>query len=364
MSINERVINFGAGPAQLPLLVLAQIREDVTHYGTSGMGIFEINHRSKQFAAICEECEAQIRSLMQISNDYAVIFTTGGATQQFSMVPLNLLEKNGSADYILTDHWSEQALAEAQKVGTTRVAGSSKDFGYTTIPGSFSFDEKASYCHFTSNNTIFGTRFAREPDCKAALVCDASSDLMSHPIDIDKYGVIYAGAQKNLGVAGVCLVIIRKDLVERAPNSLPVLMQYRTYINSKSLYNTPPVFAIYALNLMVKWIAQKGGLAAAEASNLQKAKLLYQYLDQSNLFSGIANYSCRSLMNVTFRVKLNQAHELEKRFLQEAAQAGMVGLQGHRLLGGLRASLYNAISLGDVAKLITFMGDFEQRALA
>ncbi len=359
--MRQRAINFGAGPSQLPTTVLEQMKDDLVCFNTSGTGILELSHRSKQFSAVQDECEEVLRQLLKIKSDYSIIFTTGGATQQFSMIPMNLLRQGQVADYILTDHWSEMALAEAEKIGLTNIAASSKEQDYSTIPSNFLFSDKAAYCHITSNNTIFGTQFQDEPKPQAPLICDASSDLMSRQIDINKYGLIYAGAQKNLGVAGVCLVIVKNSLLNDINSSLPILMNYQTYSEHKSCYNTPPVFAIYALNLVLKWLVQQNGIAGIEEINRTKAKTIYDHIDHSEAYSGVAERGCRSLTNITFRINSNGKEQLEQQFIKEANHAGLIGLQGHRLVGGLRASLYNAISQREVEELVSFMADFEQK---
>jgi phosphoserine aminotransferase len=356
----KRVINFGAGPSQLPEPVLHQIKEDLFNFSASGTGIFEISHRSKTFLSLQEECQELLRQLLKIGSDYSILFTTGGATQQFSMVPMNLLKERCSADYILTDHWSEMALAEARKIGKANVAASSKEQNYQVIPIDFKFNDKATYCHFTSNNTIFGTQFQNEPPSKTPLICDASSDLLSRQIDVNKYGLIYAGAQKNLGVAGVCIVIMKNCLLKETDPSLPVLMDYQTYIKHTN-YNTPPVFAIYVLNLVLKWLRGLGGVEEIEKTNRAKAQILYDYIDQSKSYQGIAASSCRSITNVTFRIYSDQEEKLEQQFIEESLKNGLIGLKGHRLIGGLRASLYNAISLQNVNQLISFMQKFENK---
>lgn len=359
--LEERAINFGAGPSQLPEPVLSQTKEDLFNFSASGTGIFEISHRNKTFLALQEECQENLRQLLKIGSDYSILFTTGGATQQFSMVPMNLLKKLCSADYILTDHWSEMALAEARKIGEANVAASSKEQNYRTIPNDFKFNDKAIYCHFTSNNTIYGTQYQNEPPSKAPLICDASSDLLSRRIDVNKYGLIYAGAQKNLGVAGVCIVIIKDGLLKETDPSLPVLLDYQTYIKHNSSYNTPPVFAIYILNLVLKWLKESGGLEEIEKTNRAKAQKLYDYIDQSESYQGVAASPYRSITNVTFRISSDREGRLEQQFIKESLKNGLIGLKGHRLVGGLRASLYNAISEQHVSKLISFMQEFENK---
>ncbi|NLF24435.1 MAG: 3-phosphoserine/phosphohydroxythreonine transaminase [Deltaproteobacteria bacterium] len=354
-----RKFNFSPGPAVLPEEVLQIVSENILSYQDSGIGIMEMSHRSKAFLEIIKQAQDDLRSLLEIGDDFAIIFASGGATNQFSMVPMNLLSPGMVGDYILSGAWSEKAYKEAGKFGEVTVAGSSAESNYNKIPAEIKLSERSAYCHFTSNNTIFGTEFQSEPAVdlsKTVLVCDASSDLLHKKIDIKKYGLIYAGAQKNLGPAGVTVVIIRRDLLSRSSKSLPIMLNYNTYVEHDSLYNTPPVFAIYVFGEVLKWIKRQGGLAKIEQINREKAELLYAAIDASDFYIGHAEPGSRSLMNVTFRIR---QQDLEPQFVKEAAEQGLVELKGHRSVGGLRASIYNAFPLEGVKKLVAFMREFE-----
>jgi phosphoserine aminotransferase len=358
--MTNRIYNFSAGPAVLPVEVLEEARDNLLSLGKTGIGILEHSHRGKAFMALHEECITLCRELAGIPSDYQVLLLQGGASLQFSMVPMNLLPAGRTADYLITGAWSEKAAAEARRCGTVHVAASSKDRNYSYIPAKCSFSQSPEYVHFTSNNTIFGTQFAAEPAVPAGvpLVCDASSDIFSRPIDVRKYGLIYAGAQKNLGPAGVTLVIIRSDLVERGPEDLGTMLQYRTHASENSLYNTPNTFGIFLMGLVFKWIKKSGGLSGIERANQAKARKLYQYLDASSLFRATAETGSRSLMNVTF-VTGDEARD--EKFLAAARAAGLDGLKGHRSVGGMRASIYNAFPASGVDALIEVMRDFEAR---
>jgi len=361
MTTVHRVYNFSAGPAVLPVPVLEEIQRDLIALPGVGMSILEISHRSKTFEEILAKTETDLRTLGNIPPTDKVLFLQGGASLQFSMVPMNLLTAGATADYIITGAWSQKALKEAQRVGTINIAGSTEREDFTRIPrqDELKFTANAAYAHFTSNNTIFGTQWKAEPDAGAApLVCDASSDIFSRPIDISKYGLIYAGAQKNLGPSGLTVVIIRDDLVARTPASLPTTLQYSVQVENKSMYNTPPVFTIYVMRLVMKWLVEQGGLAAAERRNKEKAALIYDVIDASSFYRGHAQADCRSLMNVTFRLP---SEELEKKFVKESTAAGLDGLKGHRSVGGLRASVYNAFPEAGVDALVSFMRDFEAK---
>ena len=357
--MTERIYNFAAGPACLPIEVLEEARDNLLSLGKTGIGILEHSHRSKAYMAVHEEAEALCRELAGISEDYQVLFLQGGASLQFSMVPMNLLARDQTADYLVTGAWSQKAVAEARRCGNVHVACSSEDRNFCYIPKTCKFSSRPAYVHFTSNNTIFGTEFAGEPDVPAGvpLVCDASSDLFSRPIPISKYALLYGGAQKNLGPSGVTLVVIRNDLVEGGPKDLGTMLQYRTYAGEHSLYNTPPTFGIYVIGLVLKWIKKQGGLAAVEKVNRQKADKLYSYLDQSRRFRPTADRDSRSLMNVTF---VTQDAALDEKFVARAKQAGLDGLKGHRSVGGMRASLYNAFPPAGVDALIQAMREFER----
>jgi phosphoserine aminotransferase len=359
----RRVHNFGAGPAVLPVTVLEQVQAELLDYAGTGMSVMEMSHRSAAFEGIIQAAEADLRSLLGLGGDHAVLFLQGGASLQFAMVPSNLRGAGASADYVLSGHWSKAALKEAQKSGRARVAGSTESSSFDRVPaqGELDLDPDAAYLHFTSNNTIYGTQWSIDPEPPAGvpLVCDASSDALSRPIDVSRYGLVYAGAQKNLGPAGVTLVIVRRELLERTPGGLPAVLDYRLMAENRSLYNTPPTFAIYVVGLVLKWILGLGGLAAIAKRNEEKAALVYGAIDASGgFYRGHAQRESRSRMNVTFRLP---SEELEKAFLKEAQAAGLDGLKGHRSVGGLRASIYNACPTESVGALATFMRDFQGR---
>jgi phosphoserine aminotransferase len=358
--MTQRIFNFSAGPAVLPVEVLEEARDNLLSLGNTGIGILEHSHRGKAYLAIHEEAEALCRELAGIPSNYHVLFLQGGASLQFSMVPMNLLSPGQTADYLVTGAWSQKALAEAQRCGPTHVACSSEDRNFCYIPTRCAYSAAPAYVHFTSNNTIFGTQFSREPVVPegAPLVCDASSDIFSRPLEISKYALIYAGAQKNLGPAGVTLVIIRDDLVERGPRDLATMLQYRTHAKEHSLYNTAPTFGIYLMGLVFKWIRGRGGLSGIAHANREKAEKLYRHLDGSRMFRATADADSRSLMNVTF---VTGDASLDERFLDVAKRAELDGLKGHRSVGGMRASLYNAFPAAGVDALIDVMRDFEAR---
>jgi phosphoserine aminotransferase len=355
----DRIFNFGAGPAVLPTAVLEEAQRDLLSLPGVGMSILEISHRSKTFEEILEAAIADIRRLASIPSHYRVLFLQGGASLQFSMVPMNLLPADRSADYVVTGSWSKKAVKEAQKIGMVSVAGSTESDGFTRIPdqSELRLDPEACYVHITTNNTIFGTEWHREPDVgRVPLVADASSDIFSRPIEVNRYALIYAGAQKNLGPAGVTLAILREDLLERSPKGLPTMLDYNTHAQNNSLYNTPPVFAIYLVRLVAKWMLAKGGLEAIGRLNEEKAKLLYDALDGSGgFYRPHAKPASRSNMNVTFRLP---SEELEKQFVSQAVQHGFSGLKGHRSVGGIRASIYNAFPKEGVEALVSFISDF------
>jgi phosphoserine aminotransferase len=356
----QRIFNFSAGPAVLPRPVLEEAQRDLVSLPGVGMSILEISHRSKAFEAILHAAEADIRSLAGIGDDYAVLFLQGGASLQFSMVPMNLLPEGGSADYVVTGSWSQKAVKEAKRHGTARIAATTEGGNFVRVPDAseISWDPNAAYAHVTSNNTIFGTQFQVMPDPGAVpLVCDASSDIFSRPIDVAKYGLIYAGAQKNLGPSGVTLVIVRKDLLARAPKSLPTMLSYATHAENESMYNTPPCFGIYILGLVARWLKGLGGLSAIEAVNERKAAKLYAEIDRTGFYRGHAEKGSRSRMNVTFRLP---SEALETEFVKASTAAGLDGLKGHRSVGGLRASIYNAFPEEGIDTLVSFMQEFER----
>ncbi len=359
--MTERILNFSAGPAILPLPVLEQAQRDLVALPGVGMSILEISHRSKAFDEIIEQAETRLRELFGLPDNYRVLFLQGGASLQFSMVPMNLLTKNGSADYIVTGLWSKKAVKEAKRVGKVNVAATTEASNFSRIPqqDELKLDNGAAYVHITTNNTIFGTEWKKLPEVgDVPLVADASSDILSRSIPVEKYALIYAGAQKNMGPAGVTLLIIRDDLLELIPDDLHTMLDYRTHVENKSLYNTPNTFGIYIVNLVCKWLQEKGGLAAMQQENEAKAKLLYDAIDTSEFYRGHADFDSRSLMNVTFRLP---SEELEKQFIKEATAAGLDGLKGHRSVGGLRASIYNAFPQAGVEALVSFMKEFERK---
>jgi len=356
-----RIHNFNAGPAALPLSVLEEIQASFLDFNGSGMSITEVSHRSKWFDDVINDAVARTRRLLGLDARYQVLFLQGGASLQFAMVPMNLLAAGQTADYINTGTWSTKAIKEAQILGkTVHVAGSSEDRNFAYIPQTLNFTAGAAYVHLTSNNTIKGTQWASFPATgDVPLVADMSSDIMSRPFDPAPFGLIYAGAQKNIGPAGVCLVIIREDLLARVPDNLPTMLKYSTHAAKNSMYNTPPCFAVYLLQRILQWLEETvGGLEAMAARNREKAALLYDLLDASGFYRGTADADSRSLMNVTFRLP-NEA--LEQRFVTEALENGMGGLKGHRSVGGCRASIYNATEVAAVAVLADFMRTFEKR---
>lgn len=358
--MTERIHNFGAGPGVLPESVLRQAQQDIWNIGGSGMGVAEHSHRGKLFEKIITEAEEEARQLAGIPDNYRVLFIQGGASQQFAMVPMNLLPEGGTADYLVTGVWSEKAIQEAAKFGATHVAVSAAGSKFTRIPDAaeIAYSSAPTYVHITTNNTIYGTQWRDLPPVPEGvpLIADTSSDMFSRPIDVSKYGLIYAGAQKNLGPSGVVMAIIRDDLADRAPASLPTMMQYRTYVKERSLYNTPPTLAIYMVGQVLKWIRETGGLAAMAERNAEKAALLYDFLDQSSVFRTPVHPDSRSQMNVVFRCATD---ELDSKFLGEAGKRGMEGLKGHRSAGGIRASIYNACPRASVVALVDFMKEFE-----
>ena len=359
--MTERIFNFSAGPAVLPVPVLEQAQSEMLSLPGVGMSVMEISHRSKIFDEIHMRAENGVRDLMGVPENFHVLFLQGGASLQFSMVPINLLPKGGSADYILTGSWGKKAIKEAKHEGNANVAATTADGGFTRVPSQdeLSLDANAAYLHFTSNETIEGVEFKTEPDGgDVPLVCDASSNIMSRTIPVDKYGLIYAGAQKNMGPSGVTLVLIRDDLLGRIPDGLHTMLDYRTHVQNKSLYNTPNTFGIYIIALVCEWLKEKGGLGAMQRENEAKAKLLYDAIDATDFYRGHADTDARSMMNVTFRLP---SEELEKKFASEATAAGLDGLKGHRSVGGIRASIYNAFPQEGVKALVQFMKEFEKK---
>jgi phosphoserine aminotransferase len=361
MPTTTRIHNFSAGPAVLPLPVLEQAQRDLVTLPDVGMSVLEISHRSKTFEDVLDRAIADIRELANIPANYKILMLQGGATLQFSMVPMNLLAAGATADYIDTGSWADKAMKEAKKVGTVHVAGTTKADSYTRIPrqDELKLTPGAAYVHITTNNTIEGTEWDALPQVgNSPLVADASSDIFSRPIDVRRFGLIYAGAQKNLGPSGVTLVIVREDLIGHAPPSVPIMLDYKIHAENNSLYNTPNTFGIYILGLTVKWVKGLGGLEAIARINQRKAGKLYAEIDRSGFYKGTAQKDSRSLMNITFRLP---NEELEKTFVKESTAAGLDGLKGHRSVGGMRASIYNAFPEEGVDALVDFMREFERK---
>lgn len=357
----HRIINFNPGPAALPVEALEEARGEFLDFRGSGMSITEISHRSAVFEDVLNDAAARIKRLLKMPDNFKVLFLQGGASTQFFMVPMNLIPEGSSADYINTGSWSTKAIKEIDILKKPyKVIASSEDRNFCYIPKDFAITPAAAYLHFTSNNTIKGTQWARFPDAgNVPLVSDMSSDIMSRPFDIKPFGLIYAGAQKNLGPSGVTLVIIREDMLERVPKDIPTMLRYTTHAKDNSLYNTPPCVNIYLVQLVMKWIEEKvGGLEQMERRNREKADLLYSFMDGNDFYRGTADADSRSMMNVTFRLR---SEELEKKFVAETGKNSMGGLKGHRSVGGCRASLYNAVTLDQVRSLVDFMKDFAAR---
>ena len=359
--MTERIYNFSAGPAVLPLPVLEEAQRDMLALPGVGMSVMEISHRSKTFDEIIGGAESSLRELLGIPENYKVLFLQGGASLQFSMIPINLLAEGQTADYIITGSWDKKALKEAKRVGTTNVVADTADSRYTRTPEQheLKLSADAAYVHLTSNETIEGVEWKQLPDVgDVPLISDASSNILSRVEPVEKYALIYAGAQKNMGPSGLTLVIIREDLLARAPSGLHTMLDYRTHVENNSLYNTPNTWGIYILNLVCKWLKGKGGLKEMERENEAKAGLLYDTIDATDFYRGHAAREARSLMNVTFRLP---TEELEKQFVQEATAAKLDGLKGHRSVGGLRASIYNAFPREGVEALVEFMKEFERK---
>jgi len=356
-----RVYNFSSGPAVLPVSVLEQIQRDLVSLPGVGMSILEVSHRSAVFEQVIAKAEGDLRELAGIPANYKVLFLQGGASLQFSMVPMNLLPEGRTADYIITGSWTDKAAKEAKKVGAVNIAATSAadNFGRIPTQSEWTLTPDAAYLHITSNNTIEGTQWHNEPNVgDVPLISDASSDILSRPIEISKYGLIYAGAQKNLGPAGTTIVIIREDLLQRSSKSLHTMLNYATHAENGSLYNTPPVFAIYGVGLVLQWLRAQGGLQAIAKVNQRKAAKLYAEIDRTGFFRPTANKDDRSLMNVTFRLP---SEALEKQFVKESTTAGFDGLKGHRSVGGMRASIYNAFPEDGIDGLVDFMREFERK---
>jgi phosphoserine aminotransferase len=357
----ERIFNFSAGPAILPEAVLLEAQRDLVALPGVGMSVLEISHRSKTFEAILANTEADLRRLGGVPANYKVLFLQGGASLQFSMVPLNLLTPGATADYIVTGGWSQKAVKEAQRVGAVHIAGSTEGENFARIPrqDELQLTADAAYVHFTTNNTLFGTEWASEPAVgDVPLVADTSSDMFSRPIDVAKYGLLYAGAQKNLGPSGVTLVIVREDLLARSSKTLHTMLNYAVHAENGSMYNTPPCFGIYLMGLVMKWALALGGLTAVSAANDRKAAALYAEIDRTGFYRGTAAADSRSRMNITFRLP---SEELDGKFVKESTAAGLDGLKGHRSVGGMRASIYNAFPEAGVTALVDFMREFERK---
>lgn len=356
----SRAFNFCAGPAALPEEVLAQAAAEMLDYQGRGLSVMEMSHRSSDYVAIAETAEQDLRDLLSIGDDYAVLFLQGGASQQFAMVPMNLMGDQGVADYINTGQWSAKAIKEARRFGDVNVVASSEDTRFTTVPpqASWQLSDNAAYVHYTPNETIGGVEYSFIPETRAPLVADFSSSILSRPLDVSRFGLIYAGAQKNIGPAGICVVIVRRDLLGRAGPGVPTMLDYRTHAENDSMYNTPPTYSWYLAGLVFKWLKAQGGLVAMEQTNRRKAEKLYGYIDGSGFYSNPVEPISRSWMNVPFVLADDS---LDKRFLAEADAAGLLNLKGHRSVGGMRASIYNAVPEAAVDALIAFMKDFAQR---
>lgn len=359
--MTDRIFNFSAGPAVLPVPVLEEAQRDMLSLPGVGMSVMEISHRSKTFDEIHGRAGAGLRELLGIPQNYHVLFLQGGASLQFSMIPMNLLPPDGTADYIITGSWGKKALKEAKRVGAVNVAATMADGGFSRVPTQqeLSLNSKASFVHITTNETIEGVQWKQEPEVgDVPLVADASSDILSCAIPVDKYALIYAGAQKNMGPSGVTMVILRDDMLKHIPEGMHTMLDFRTHVENNSLYNTPNTWGIYIISLVCKWLKEKGGLAAMQSENESKAQLLYDAIDATDFYRGHADHDSRSTMNVTYRLP---TEELEKKFTAEATAQGLDGLKGHRSVGGIRASIYNAFPHEGVEALVSFMKEFERK---
>ncbi len=360
--MTKRAYNFNAGPAALPLEVLKQAQQEFIDFSGAGMSIMEMSHRSAIYEQVNNEAQELLRELYGIPNNYKVLFLQGGASTQFAMIPMNLLTPDTTASFVMTGSWADKAIKEAKLIGQTSIVASSEADKFNRIPdlSGIELPSNAAYLHVTSNETIEGTQYAAFPETgDVTLIADMSSDILSRPVDISKFGLIYAGAQKNLGPSGVTIVIVREDLVAQSPKTIPTMLRYDTHVSTNSLYNTPPSFSVYLVGLMLKWVKERGGVAATEQYNRDKTKLIYDTIDQSGgFYRGFADPASRSLMNITFRI---QSEELENLFAKESEKQGFVGLKGHRSVGGLRASTYNAVPLESCKALAEFMQDFQKR---
>ena len=356
--ITKKKHNFFAGPAILPASVLKQATSAIEDFAGMGLSILEISHRSKQFVSVVDEAVSLTKELLGLDENYEVLFLTGGASSQFYMVPMNLLPQDGTACYINTGTWSDKAIKEAKLFGNVSVLASSKESNYTSIPKNYDIPTDATYLHMTSNNTVFGTQHQVFPETNVPIVCDMSSDIFSRPIDVSKFGIIYCGAQKNMGPAGVTLVIVNKNLLGKTGRPIPTMLDYSTHIAKGSMFNTPPAFPIYVSMLTMRWVKENGGVVAMATKNEAKAKLLYNEIDSNPLFEGTTAVEDRSLMNVTFKMKNAQ---MEEAFLADCAAADCVGIKGHRSVGGFRASIYNAMPIESVQVLVDVMKNFASK---
>jgi phosphoserine aminotransferase len=353
-----KIHNFSAGPSILPQSVFEKAAQGVLNLDGSGLSILEISHRSKAFIDIHAQAKQLVRDLLQVPDSHHILFLSGGASSQFFMTAINCLPQDGKAAYVDTGSWSSKAIKEAKRYGQVEVIASSRESGYSHIPRDYTIPADAVYLHLTSNNTIYGTQFHSFPECENSIVCDMSSDIFSRPLDVSRFGIIYAGAQKNMGPAGVTLVIVREDMLGKVDRDLPSMLDYRIHIKDDSMYNTPPVFPIYVSMLTLDWLKENGGLPAIEEWNREKARVLYEEIDRNSMFTGVAVPEDRSLMNVTFLLKDNS---LESDFLARCKAAGCDGVKGHRSVGGFRASIYNAMPLSSVEALIEVMQELEQQ---
>lgn len=359
--MTQRAFNFNAGPAAIPLAVLERAQQEFVDFQNSGMSIMEMSHRGAIYEGVHNETESLLQKLLNIPAGYKVLFLQGGASTQFAMIPLNLLGSDQVASYVHTGSWADKAIKEAKSIGNTHVAASSEADKFMRIPDlqHIELPKNAAYLHVTSNETIEGTQYQQYPSTgNVPLIADMSSDIMCRPVDVSQFGMIYAGAQKNLGPSGVTVVIAREELIANSPTTIPTMFRYNTHLKNNSLYNTPPSFAIYMVNLVLKWIDEQGGLTAVEKNNREKANLIYNTIDESNgFYKGCAQQESRSIMNLTFRL---QSEELEKKFIKQSEQEGFVGLKGHRSVGGLRASAYNAVPYESCKALVEFMTAFQR----
>ncbi|MDH3349592.1 MAG: 3-phosphoserine/phosphohydroxythreonine transaminase [Desulfobulbaceae bacterium] len=353
----DRIYNFSPGPATLPYSVLEEAAVDIVNFKNKGIGLIELSHRSKEFMAVADKTEALIRELLEVPNNYKVLFLQGGASSQFYTIPMNLLGGGKKATYLNTGTWAKKAIKEAKLFGDIDVPFSSEEASFNRVPrhDEYTVNQESEYLYFVSNNTIYGTQFHEMPTADTMLISDMSSDIMSRPLDVSKFGIIYAGAQKNMGPAGVTIVIIRDDLLDRAPENTPTMLRYKTHADKGSMFNTPPCFSIYCVGRVMQWLKDLGGLKVMEKMNLEKATLLYNAIDATDFYRGHAEKESRSLMNISFNLP---TPELEKQFIAEAEQIGLNGLKGHRSIGGCRASIYNAFPKEGVEKLVHFMEKF------